>query len=97
MKKHFRALLINCSTGNEKEDKKHDNELRNLEGELEDSWDVGKCNLIRLSQKNENNIITCIMKVITVHFIYFQAYLHSNIRKKSEIGLTKPQGSVIIL
>ena len=56
MKKHFRALLINCSTGNEKEDKKHDNELRNLEGELEDSWDVGKCNLIRLSQKNKSNI-----------------------------------------
>ena len=48
MKKHFRALLISCSTGNDKEDKKHNTELRNLEGELEDSWDVGKCNLIRL-------------------------------------------------
>jgi len=52
VKKQFHALLISCSTGNDKEDKKHDIELRNLEEELEDSWDVGKCNLIRLSQKN---------------------------------------------
>ena len=56
MKKQLHALLISCSTGNDKEDKKHDTELRNLEGELEESWD-GKCNIISLLQKNKNN--TC--------------------------------------
>ena len=56
MKKQFHALLISCSTGNDKEDKKHDTELRNLEGELEDSWDVGKCNLIRPSQERKSNL-----------------------------------------
>lgn len=54
VKKHFHALLISCSTGNDKEDKKHDTELRHLEGELEDSWDVvkrqAKCKVSNLIQ-----------------------------------------------
>lgn len=47
MKKYFYAFLISCGIGNDKEDKKYDIELRYLEGEFEDLWDVGKCKFIR--------------------------------------------------
>ena len=42
-KKEFHALLISCCGNNGKQDRKHDSELRNLEGILEESsWDHGK-------------------------------------------------------
>ena len=86
MKKHFHALLISCSTGNDKEDKKHDTELRHLEGELEDSWDVGKCNSLDFHRK----IIIIQLHVLRLSLFtfYISQYISYEYQKKKDLGLT---------